>query len=374
MNIAFIYDALYPEVKGGVERRLYELGKRLSKKHEVHWYTLGWWGKGDVLERDGMILHNLGAPSRLYWNGIRNPWEAVIFSLRLLKSEVGKYDLIDCQEFPYLHAYPVRIKFSGPEAFVITWHEYWGDYWGDYLSFGSEFGELAESGLLKLTPNHIAVSRHTLLKLAGIRGGNFGLIPNSIDFEFIRSIDPNPELKYDATFVGRLIGHKNLPLLLSALWHAVREVPSFRIAIIGDGPQRAELESLAERLGVQDNVDFLGFLPRFEDVISIVKSSKVFAFPSLREGFGIAVLEANAAGVPAVVVNSPMNASVDLITNGKNGYVSASSPRDFAEKLLLALENSHRMKRPSISLARKYEWDNIAKRLERYYVGVANGT
>lgn len=374
MRIAFIYDTLYPEVKGGVERRLYELGKRLAKRHEVHWYTFGWWGREETIERDGIVLHSLGEPVDLYRGDVRNPWEAIVFSLRLLRAELDEYDVVDCQEFPYLHTYPSRLKFSGPGAFVITWHEYWGDYWDDYLRFGSKFGELAESGLLKLTPNHIAVSRHTLLKLAGIRGGNFGLVPNGIDFDFMRSVGPNPELKYDATFVGRLIGHKNLPLLLEALRHVVGEVPFFRIAIIGDGPQRAELEALAKRLGVQNNVDFLGFLPRFEDVVSIVKASRVFAFPSLREGFGMAVLEANAAGVPAVVVNAPMNAAVDLIINGKNGYVSDATPEDFAEKLLLAWDNSSRMKRPSLSIAKKYDWDNIANQLEMYYKGVVNGT
>ncbi|MEM3648780.1 MAG: glycosyltransferase family 1 protein, partial [Thermoproteota archaeon] len=40
MRIAFVYDAVYPWVKGGVERRIYELGRRLSRRHEVHWFSL----------------------------------------------------------------------------------------------------------------------------------------------------------------------------------------------------------------------------------------------------------------------------------------------------------------------------------------------
>ncbi|ASJ08343.1 glycosyl transferase family 1 [Thermococcus siculi] len=374
MRIAFIYDALYPEVKGGVERRLYELGRRLARKHEVHWYTFGWWGDSKTLEREGMVLHNLGHPLELYRGNVRNPREALVFSWRILRHKVGQYDVVDCQEFPYLHAYPSKLKFSGSETFVITWHEYWGDYWEEYLPNGSGLGKLAESGLLKLTDNHLVVSRHTLGRLVEVRRGNFGLVPNGIDFDFIRSVDPHPGLDYDSVFVGRLIGHKNVELLLRALRLIVRDVPSFRIGIIGDGPQRAELETLARRLGVGDNVEFLGFLPRFEDVISVIKSSRVFAFPSLREGFGIAVIEANASGVPAVVVNAPMNASVDLIVEGKNGYISDGSPEDFAEKLLLAWENSSRMKRPSLSIAKKYDWDNIADKLERYYKGVADGS
>ena len=43
MKIAFIYDAIYPWVKGGAEKRIYEIGRRLADKHEVHWYGIGWW-------------------------------------------------------------------------------------------------------------------------------------------------------------------------------------------------------------------------------------------------------------------------------------------------------------------------------------------
>ena len=374
LKIAFIYDALYPEVKGGIERRLYELGKRLTKKHEVHWYTFNWWGTGNIINRDGIIVHGLGKPAKLYQGGIRNLLEALYFSWKLLMVKVDSYDIVDCQEFPYLHVYSSRWKFSGSGAFVVTWHEYWGEYWKEYLASGSSAGETIERNLLKLTENHLAVSVHTLRILKGLRRLNFSLVPNGIDFRFIRSVEPHPELRYDAVFVGRLIDHKNVRLLLEALRLILREVPSFRVGIIGDGPQRIELEQMARKLGIEKNVDFLGFLPTFWEVISVVKSSTVFAFPSLREGFGMAVLEANAAGIPAVVVDVPMNASTDLILLGRNGYVSDPTPEDFARKLLLAMEDSHRMKRPSMSYARRYDWDNIAGQLEKYYKGVVNGT
>lgn len=373
MKVAFIYDALYPEVKGGVERRLYEIGKRLAEKHEVHWYTFGWWEGETTLEREGIVIHSVGKPVPLYGDGIRNPREALIFALRLLGTDVDLYDIIDCQEFPYLHAYPSKVRFSDYGNFVITWHEYWGKYWDEYLPSGAYIAKAIEMGLIKLTPHHIAVSRHTINRLRRLRSGNFGLVPNGIDFEVIRNVEPNPELYYDALFVGRLVGHKNLGLLLRALRLILQEVPSFKVAIVGSGPQRKALMNMAQELGVQNNVDFYDPFPTFEEVVSLMKSSRVFVFPSLREGFGMVVLEANASGIPAVTVRAKMNASVDLIAEGKNGYVSGQSPADFAEKVLLAWENSSKMRRPSISIAKKYDWDNIVKKLERYYKGVVDG-
>ncbi|AAL81342.1 MULTISPECIES: hypothetical protein [Pyrococcus] len=48
MKIAYIYDTIYPFVKGGVEKRVYEIGRRLAKKHEVYWFSLNWNNNGDL--------------------------------------------------------------------------------------------------------------------------------------------------------------------------------------------------------------------------------------------------------------------------------------------------------------------------------------
>lgn len=373
MKIAFVYDALYPAIKGGVEKRLYELGRRLAEKHEVHWYTFDWFGRGNF-ELDGMTIHSLGKPVDLYRGNVRDPFEALTFSFRILKKMRGSYDVVDCQEFPYLHAYPLRFKFPNIPGFVITWHEYWGEYWREYLPIGSYFGKLAENGLLNLTENHVVVSKHTLRRLLRVKRRKFELVPNGIDFDLIQSIPPHPELGYDAIFVGRLIQHKNVDFLLRTLRVLVDYVPDFTLGVIGDGPQRKYLEELAKKLGIERSVEFLGFMPSFGEVISIIKSSKVLAFPSTREGFGIVVLEANAAGVPVVTVDAPLNASQDLILEGKNGYVSSLDVTDFVEKLLLTWERSSRMRSSSLSLAREYDWDVISRKLEQYYEGVLNGS
>ena len=66
MKIAFIYDAVYPWVKGGAEKRVYELATRLAKRgHDVHWYSIGWWwtenNRTDI-KMDGIQLHGVSEP------------------------------------------------------------------------------------------------------------------------------------------------------------------------------------------------------------------------------------------------------------------------------------------------------------------------
>lgn len=57
MRIAFIYDAVYPWIKGGAEKRIYEIGRRLADRgHEVHWFGVKWWECGKNLKNDGLRL------------------------------------------------------------------------------------------------------------------------------------------------------------------------------------------------------------------------------------------------------------------------------------------------------------------------------
>lgn len=88
MKIAYVYDAVYPWIKGRAEKRIYEVGRRLARKHEVHWYGIGWWvderdGEGEAMEHDGIILHPVCKPVQLYVDGRRSIKEAIYFAGKL---------------------------------------------------------------------------------------------------------------------------------------------------------------------------------------------------------------------------------------------------------------------------------------------------
>jgi len=373
MKIAYIYDAVYPWIKGGAEKRVYEIAKRLARKHEVHWYGVGWWWTEKNprnIELDGIHLHAVCRPIDLYENEKRSAKVAIYFALKLLPLLLKEnFDIIDCQGTLFFSCFTSRlhsiIKKSIP---VITWHEVWYDYWYEYLGKKGFLGKYVEKITLKLNSKMIAVSekiRKDIVKT--LKDKEVTVIPNGIDFKEIQKIKPYRE-KSDVIYVGRLVRYKNVDFLIKSIKLLEKKIPDIKCIIIGDGPERNYLEKLAEDLGITKNIEFIGFAKDYNELISRIKSSKVFVLPSTREGFGIVVIEANACGLPVVVIDNAMNASIELINQQINGFVSDLSADDIANFIVLGIDKREEMRDKCIENARNYDWKRIVEMLERLYM------
>ncbi|MHA1394981.1 MAG: glycosyltransferase, partial [Promethearchaeota archaeon] len=145
--------------------------------------------------------------------------------------------------------------------------------------------------------------------------------------------------------------------------------PEIKSLIIGDGPEKKRLEVLAQKLNLEKNLKFLGFLENHDDVYALMKSSKVFVLPSTREGFGMVVTEANACGIPVITVDHKGNAARDLIEEGKNGFVCQLNEEEIAKRIIRILINSSglKMEKVCMDLAKKYDWDKIVDEIEGIY-------
>jgi glycosyltransferase involved in cell wall biosynthesis len=375
MRIALVYDAVYPWIKGGAERRIAELASRLADKgHDVHIFGINWWDGPSVIERDGATLHGICQVSDLYTpSGRRSIWEALVFGSRtFLPVLKNKFDIIDVSIFPYFPCFSARAaSLLRNSPMVITWHEVWGSYWKEYLGSWGQIGELVELSASKLCQNHISVSKSTGRGLLGmgVAKSNIHLIPNGVDLSYINRVKPSRECP-EILFVGRLIKEKNVDILIKAMGLVGKEFPDIRCGIVGDGPERGRLETLAQQKAA-GNVEFLGFIPDSEK-ISMMKSAEVLAFPSTREGFGMVVLEAMACGLPVITTNHPMNAAADLIShNGFKGDLSEGFIADSIIKLLANPGIRQDMSASSIGYAHKYDWDNITNMLENTYRDIA---
>lgn len=104
-------------------------------------------------------------------------------------------------------------------------------------------------------------------------------------------------------YLGALTPRKNLRFLLQAVRAVSEQVPTVHLLLAGSGPQEAELRRYAQELGVQERVSFTGYLAE-ADKVRYYNLADLFVFPSLLEGFGMAVAEAMACGVPVVSSNA----------------------------------------------------------------------
>ena len=371
MRIAFLYDCIYPYTIGGVERRVHEIGRRLAARgHEVHHFGMKFWDGPAIIEDGGVQIHGVSLASPIYAGGRRAIPPAARYAGSLLRPLLaGGFDLIDAQQFPYLHCFPAAFTAAVRDMpLVITWHEVWGRYWREYLGgVGGRLGEMAERAVARLPASRVAVSRTTADQLRGLGvRGHIEVIPNGIDSRIIAAAPPAPG-HWDLLYAGRLIREKRVDLLIDAVPGLVADYPSLKVLIIGDGPERMALEHLASRRGIQEHVTFVGFVPDPATVIGFMKSAGVFVSPSIREGFGMAALEAMACGTPVVTVDHPRNAVRERISM-TTGRVASLTAEDLGEKIRECLMDPSRFRQGCTAMAAAYDWEVIVPQVERYYL------
>lgn len=376
-RIALVYDAIYPYVKGGAERRFYELGKQLTAQgFEVHLYGMKLWDGPSVIERDGMFLHGISKARSLYIRGGRRSMtQPLLFGSACFKLFREKFDVIDCCGFPYFSLFSCKmVAFFKRKPLYATWHEVWGrDYWREYLGPLGYLGYLIERLAVRMPSAFIAASDHTAESLAKQfkPKSPIHVIDNGIHAQDIESIKPSAQAS-DVIYVGRLVAHKHVDVLLDALELLKHSQPQIRCIIVGDGPERQHLEEQSRRLGLTSNVIFKDFVAEHTDIISLMKASRVFVLPSTREGFGMAALEANAAGIPVVTTNHKDNAARKLI-NGKNGAVSELTSPAFANEIERCLKGAYKSTDCEQS-AERFDWTHIAHKLGAIYSPAPKGS
>jgi hypothetical protein len=111
MKIAIVYDVIYPYVKGGVEKRVWELAVRLTHRgHELHLFGMKFWDGDGILIREGVFLHGVCPAQKLYVGGRRTIWQALHFSMRLVSPLLKeRFDILDCQQFPYFSSFSAKL-------------------------------------------------------------------------------------------------------------------------------------------------------------------------------------------------------------------------------------------------------------------------
>jgi glycosyltransferase involved in cell wall biosynthesis len=179
--------------------------------------------------------------------------------------------------------------------------------------------------------------------------------------------------RYLLLFMGRLVPQKDLATLLRATARIVGERREVRLAIAGDGPQRASAERLAHRLGLGDRVTFLGTVP-YPDVPRHYAASDLVLLPSRYEGNARVLAEAGAAGKP--VVTTDVSGARDTILGGETGHVvPVGHPDLLAERTLALLADPTRLRemggRAREHVRRLYDQDVLLTAFAEFWAATA---
>ncbi|HUD11146.1 MAG TPA: glycosyltransferase family 4 protein [Candidatus Saccharimonadia bacterium] len=369
MKIAIVSDAIYPYNKGGKETRTFELSTRLARNgHDVHIYTMKWWDGSEKTRREnGVTLHAISPKLALYHDERRSIAQGILFGLSTLRLISESFDVVDVDHMPYFPLFFMRVVcLLKRKPMIATWHEVWGrDYWREYLGRMGWIASAMEHMSVHMPDKIVAVSPHTADRLGSILGARrpVSRVANGIDWQAISDIKPSTETS-DLVYVGRLLAHKNVDLLVRAVAILARISPAIRCMIISDGPERTNLERLSQELGISRNVVFKGFVSSDKEKLSLMKASRVFVLPSTREGFGIVALEAIACGLPVVTVNHPDNAATHLITP-ETGRLAEPTPESMASAISEVLRQD--TSACTAQTAQSYDWDKSARALAEVY-------
>ncbi|MDR2655988.1 MAG: glycosyltransferase family 1 protein [Oscillospiraceae bacterium] len=250
------------------------------------------------------------------------------------------------------HAHSVYNKFDAKKAF----RDYFRSRLGDY-------------------PTHkFACSRMAAVWLYGEKSYNSGevtILPNAIEtdkyrYDLEKRERMRAELGLSGNFVigntGRFVYQKNHRFLLDVFKEVHKARPEARLLLLGDGPLREEILQRSVELGLENYVIFIGTV---NNVADYLQAMDIFLFPSFDEGLGIAVIEAQAAGLYSIM-SDRVPRECDL--TGNIGVLPLSAPPAFwAEKVLEKADFRDGMGYKSVRDA-GYDIKERASWLQEYYI------
>jgi glycosyltransferase involved in cell wall biosynthesis len=235
-------------------------------------------------------------------------------------------------------------------------------------------GESAENATLVVTVSKY--SSEKIVQFYDVNKAKIRIVPNGVDLQRFKSVQGLESIKRQigidsklcVLFVGRLIPRKGLPFLIEAAKHIVKEFKETIFVIVGDGPLKNHLRAYLDEINLSGNFVFLGDVN--ENVLpALYNCADVFALPSIQEGQGIALLEAQATAKPVVAfdVGGVHEAMVDKET----GLLVKPDSRELADAILKLLSSwSLREKMGDKGrefVSQRFSWDICAQRMLQVY-------
>lgn len=339
---------------GGAEVYIQELAKRWVANGNAVTLFCGNDNKHAHYEMiDGIEIYRRGGTYTVY---------IFAFFYYLLKFR-GKYDVIvDCE-----NGIPFFTPLYAKEQVILLIHHVHQEIFMHFLSFPlNTIAKLLEGKLMPLVyfnKNIVTVSKSSqedINRLSFTKEKNIQIIPNGVSQSLFVDYPKtdNPSFIY----LGRLKEYKNIDIAIKAFAKVVHVRPNATLSIVGSGESYPVLKRLVYALGIEKSVMFHGRVDDEEKAMLLSKSWAALQ-PSQMEGWGLTVIEANAAGTP--VIASRVNGLQDSVIDGKTGIlVSAGNINQFANAMM-AISEDHVL-RMSLSFearewAKNFDWSKSSE-------------
>jgi glycosyltransferase involved in cell wall biosynthesis len=347
---------------GGAEILTFDIARRLvAGGDEVEWFSASFPGAPAEEELDGVRLVRAGRQWTVHWHafrhyrgGLRNRFDIVIDEVNTLPF------------FTPLWADIPKVMLIYQLAREVWWYE---------APFPlNAIGYAVEPLYLSIYRSQpvLTISKSTeqsLVKL-GLKGP-IEQIPVGID----QAGTTLPEKSAEPTFlyVGRLAPSKRIPDILKAFAVFAKSVPTSRLLLIGDGraSYKRSLSRLAHRLDISDQVTLVGRVSSQEKYLRMAQAFALL-MASVREGWGLAVTEANSCGTPAIVYDVP--GLRDSVRSEETGLVVEPSPRALAQGMLRLWHDRveyNRLASAALEQSRRFSYAAATQALRQHIVAVS---
>lgn len=188
-----------------------------------------------------------------------------------------------------------------------------------------------------------------------------GILHNAIDQNLFEQTHVPKSDQPLITYVGRIKKYKNIEKIIDAVEILKDQIPDIKLIIGGKGDNSINLQNIVKNRGLTKYIEFTGFLTE-EEKAELLSRAWIFVTMAEKEGWGITVIEANAAATPAI--GSDVPGLRDSIKNGETGYlVPLDSSEELAEKIISILTDKDRLETLSsnaLKWSKKFTWDSSA--------------
>lgn len=295
---------------------------------------------------------------------------------------------LDAIPFDLVHAHcpfsagqlALRIARKRGIPIVATFHS---KYYDD-IKATVKAESLAEFGIKKIVAFFEAVdavwtvnqSTATTLRDYGYRGP-IEVVPNGTDFtppadleaarkraEELLALAPGETM---LLFTGQHIWQKNCRMLIQSLERMKQAGLNFKMVFAGDGYARREMEELVRKLGLTENVRFLGLILDRELLKALFTRANLFLFPSLYDNAPIVVREAAAVGCAAVLIAG--SNSAEEVRDGFNGWLAPNDPDEYAAKVISILADREKLRQVGLNAQRTIykDWEQLIDQVQLRY-------